>query len=112
MTKLIVLLIFTLFISTTITMASGGRYIPTDDVIKHPDMFFSNDRGYLIPGLGRGINPESKKGFNPFTYNPITGSNNGFPDLPTFGGGSYMPGRDGDDVSAPGPSPEGSGGFP
>ena len=80
MAKLIVLLLtFNLLISTTITMA-GGRFIPPDDdVIENPDMFFSYDPGYLIPGLGRGLKPRSNKGFNPFTYDPITGGSDGIP---------------------------------
>ncbi|XP_076955557.1 putative cell wall protein [Bidens hawaiensis] len=80
------------------------------DDIKHPEKFFFHDRGYLIPCLGRGIKPKSKKGFNPFTYNPITGSNNGFPgvSVPSFGGQSggrnYVPG--GDDTLVPNPGVE------
>ncbi|GJR56558.1 cell wall protein [Tanacetum coccineum] len=69
--------------------------------------------------LGRGIKPKSKKGYNPFTYNPITGGNNGIPSLiiPTFSGigGSYIPGGDDTLVPNPGfevPNPVGSGNIP
>ncbi|XP_076956457.1 uncharacterized protein LOC143631647 [Bidens hawaiensis] len=105
------LFVFNLLISLTM----AGRNIPNtnvkkpDDDVKHPENFFYYDRGYLIPGLGRGIKPKSKKGFNPFTYNPITGSNNGFPRVSVpnfggFGGGSYLPG--GDDTLVPNPGVE------
>ncbi|KAI3718178.1 hypothetical protein L6452_19035 [Arctium lappa] len=115
----VLLLVFNLLISTSM----AGRDIPSNnpDDIKHPDMFFSYDRGYLIPGLGRGIKPKSKKGFNPFTYNPITGNNNGIPEftnIPTFGGvggGPHLPGGDDTLVPNPGfevPSPEGIGSTP
>ncbi|KAL8188709.1 hypothetical protein R6Q57_029729 [Mikania cordata] len=105
---LVLVFVFNVLASTT-TMA--GRDLPnknlkkTDDV-KHPESFFYYDRGYLIPGVGRGIKPKSKKGFNPFTYNPITGTNNGIPGftVPNFGGGSYLPG--GDDTLVPNPGVE------
>ncbi|CAI9280183.1 unnamed protein product [Lactuca saligna] len=95
---------------------------PEEKDVKHPETFFNYDRGYLIPGIGRGIKPKSKEGFNPFTYNPITGGNNGIPgvtvpsgggNIPGYGdlgssgsaGGSYLPG--GDDTLVPSPEDEG-----
>ncbi|XP_076883473.1 uncharacterized protein LOC143532262 isoform X2 [Bidens hawaiensis] len=110
---LVMALIFVFNFLISLTMAS--RNIPNtnvkkpDDDVKHPENFFYHDRGYLIPGLGRGIKPKSKEGFNPFTYNPITGSNTGFPrvsipNLGGFGGGSYLPG--GDDTLVPNPGVE------
>ncbi|XP_076933283.1 putative cell wall protein [Bidens hawaiensis] len=104
------LFVFNLLIGSTL----AGRNLhdvdaKNPDDIKHPEKFFFHDRGYLIPGVGRGIKPKSKKGFNPFTYNPITGSNNGFPgvSIPSVGGSggrNYVPG--GDDTLVPNPSVE------
>ena len=117
---ILLVLVFNLLISTSI----GGRDLPNTNIkkpddIKHPESFFSYDRGFLIPGVGLGIRPKSKKGYNPFTYNPITGGNNGIPSftIPSFGGGSggYIPGGDNTLVPIPGsevPNPAGSGNIP
>ncbi|KAL8234347.1 hypothetical protein R6Q59_020447 [Mikania micrantha] len=108
---LVLVFVFNLLVSTT---TAAGRNLPNKnlkkpDDVKHPESFFYYDRGYLIPGVGRGIKPKSKKGFNPFTYNPITGTNNGIPGftVPNFGGlggGNYLPG--GDDTLVPNPGVE------
>ncbi|XP_076883463.1 putative cell wall protein [Bidens hawaiensis] len=104
--------VFNLLIGSTLAARNLLNVdVKKPDDIKHPENFFFHDRGYLIPGLGRGIKPKSKKRFNPFTYNPITGSNNGFPgvSVPSFGGQSgggrnYVPG--GDDTLVPNPGVE------
>ncbi|KAL4585118.1 hypothetical protein LXL04_009733 [Taraxacum kok-saghyz] len=111
-----------------ISIAMAGRDLPDKNLkkpedVKHPETFYY-DRGYLIPGLGRGIKPKSLKGFNPFTYNPITGGNNGIPGLTVpghggggdIGGGSNLPGGGdngggsnlpgGDDTLGPNPGVE------
>ncbi|KAK1412276.1 hypothetical protein QVD17_33392 [Tagetes erecta] len=118
---------FVLVFSLLISMTMAGRDLPKTDTkkpdvdVKHPENFFYYDRGYLIPGVGRGIKPKSKKGFNPFTYNPITGSNTGFPTIsvPSIGGiggtGNYVPGGDDTLVPNPGfevPNPVGTGNTP
>ncbi|KAI3499233.1 hypothetical protein L1887_35026 [Cichorium endivia] len=112
-----VFVIFLVF-NIMITISMAGRDIPDKNLkkpeedVKHPETFYF-DRGYLIPGVGRGIKPKSKKGFNPFTYNPITGRNDGIPGLTVpsgggslggLGGGSYLPG--GDDTLVPNPGVE------
>ncbi|KAM0054876.1 putative cell wall protein [Helianthus debilis subsp. tardiflorus] len=96
-----------------ITVVVAGRDIPNTnlnkhDVVKHPESLINHDRGYLIPGVGRGIKPKCKDGFNPFTYNPITGGNNGgilgghgVPRFGGVGGRSFVPG--GDDTFVPNP---------
>lgn len=114
----IIALILVFYILVAIAVAR--RDIPNEnlkkhDEVKHPDSFFQHDRGYLIPGIGRGIKPKCKD--NPFTFNPVTGGILGGYHLPTFGsvgGGrrSYVPG--GDDTFVPNPGFEvpnpGSGG--
>ncbi|GJR79868.1 putative cell wall protein [Tanacetum coccineum] len=90
----------------------AGRDIPNlkeHDDVKQPESFIKHDRGYLIPGIGRFIKPKCKKGVNPFTYNPITGGQDGgilgggqVPRYGSVGGGrSYVPG--GDDTFVPNP---------
>ncbi|KAK1412275.1 hypothetical protein QVD17_33391 [Tagetes erecta] len=120
-----VIMAFIFVFSLLISMTMAGRNFPNTNTkkphvvdVKHPENFFYYDRGYLIPGLGRGIKPKSKKGFNPFTYNPITGSNTGFPTIsvPNIGGtGNYLPGGDDTLVPNPGfevPNPSGTNNTP
>ncbi|KAG5597087.1 hypothetical protein H5410_038319 [Solanum commersonii] len=90
--------------------ALGGRDIPKiNDKIIHPDTFMPYDGTVLIPGIGRVVVPPKGTHVNPFTYNPITGSNNGngliipIPGSVT-GIGSYIPG--GDDTLVPNPGVE------
>lgn len=82
-------------------------------------LFASFDGTVLIPGIGRVVVPPKfkkgfKKGFNPFTYNPVTGTGGGTTQVPSFGGivggsgggsgRSYIPG--GDDTFIPNPGVE------
>nr|CAH03797.1 Gty37 protein [Gerbera hybrid cultivar] len=95
----------------------SGRDIPKTnlkkrDDVKHPDMFFMHDRGYLVPGIGRGIKPKCKDGFNPFTYNPVTGGNNGIPVTFPGVGGSVGGGNVGGGDDTFGPTPGVEGPFP
>ncbi|KAL8228835.1 hypothetical protein R6Q57_013735 [Mikania cordata] len=99
-----------------VTVAVAGGDIPdtnskTHDTFKQSEFVMKHDRGYLIPGVGRGIKPKFKDGFNPFTYNPVTGDNDGgiigkhrLTMFKGVGGGSHVPG--GDDTFAPNPSSE------
>ncbi|KAI3714086.1 hypothetical protein L1987_72676 [Smallanthus sonchifolius] len=100
-----------LLLHVLVTIAVAGHDIPNTslekhDDIKHPESFINHDRGYLVPGVGRGIKPKFKHGFNPFTYNPVTGGNDGgigghLTRFGRVGGGSFMPG--GDDTFVPNP---------
>nr|XP_043606820.1 putative cell wall protein [Erigeron canadensis] len=121
------ILIFHIFI----TMAIAGRDIPNandvnkpDDDIKKPDSLFYHDRGYLIPGVGRGIKPNCKDKLHPFTFSPITGRHDGgiagaIGNVPRYGGAgggrSYIPGGDDTFVPNPGfevPNPASGGSAP
>ncbi|CAK9157627.1 unnamed protein product [Ilex paraguariensis] len=106
-----------LFILNVLLSLSGhalaGRDIPMNDSKntdkKQPESFF--DGSVLIPGFGRVMVPRIGSPFNPFTYNPVTGTNGGtgatipgFGSIPSTGGtssGSYVPG--GDDTFVPNP---------
>ncbi|KAM7498167.1 hypothetical protein LguiA_022581 [Lonicera macranthoides] len=78
-------------------------------------LFASIDGTVLIPGIGRVVVlPKFKEGFNPFTYNPVTGTSGGSTLAPSYGGRvggssggggrSYVPG--GDDTFFPNPGVE------
>lgn len=79
---------------------------------KQPESFIDFDGSVLIPGIGRVMVPKVHKGFNPFTYNPVTGTGGGAgtitapigDSIPSGGGAtpSYIPG--GDDTFVPNPS--------
>lgn len=96
-----------------ITMVVAGHDIPNVNIkkrddVKQPDSLINHDRSFPIPGVGRVIKPKYKDGYNPFTYNPVTGTNNGGilggRHLPTFGRVGrrrYVPG--GDDTFVPNP---------
>ncbi|CAI9275547.1 unnamed protein product [Lactuca saligna] len=110
---LALLLLFHILITMTV-----ARPVILEKNLKNPESFFDHDRGYLIPGIGRGIKPKCKDGFNPFTYNPVTGGNDGFlgdvPTVPSVGGRSYVPGGDDTFVPNPGvevPNPGNNGGI-
>ncbi|CAK9157625.1 unnamed protein product [Ilex paraguariensis] len=72
-----------LFILNVLLSLSGhahaGRDIPMNDSKntdkKQPESFF--DGSVLIPGFGRVMVPTEGSPFNPFTYNPVTGTNGG-----------------------------------
>ncbi|KAI3812220.1 hypothetical protein L1987_16927 [Smallanthus sonchifolius] len=101
-----------LLLHVLVTIVVAGHDIPNTslkkhDGVKHPESFINHDRGYLVPGVGRGIKPKFKNGFNPFTYNPVTGSNDGgigghVPRFGRVGVGSFMPGGDETFVPKPG----------
>ncbi|KAL4569838.1 hypothetical protein LXL04_025482 [Taraxacum kok-saghyz] len=102
----LLLIIFHIFIITMVV----ARPAAMDKNLKKPESFFEHDRGYLIPGLGRGIKPKCKDVFNRF-FNPVTGSDDGnlghMPTFPGVGGGggrAYVPG--GDDTFVPNPGVE------
>ncbi|XP_028108401.1 putative cell wall protein [Camellia sinensis] len=81
----------------------------TDDM-KKPESFIDSDGSVLIPGIGRFMLPRLGTGFNPFTYNPVTGTSGGT----GIGGGigddsgsathEYVP--SGDDTLVPNPGVE------
>ncbi|XP_057506592.1 putative cell wall protein [Actinidia eriantha] len=55
---------------------------------KQPQSFIGRDPSVLIPGFGRYMHTKKCKGFNPFNYNPITGTNGGTGGIGSTGGGS------------------------
>ncbi|KAK3023391.1 hypothetical protein RJ639_044724 [Escallonia herrerae] len=113
-----------LFILSLAGHALSARDVPTDsknvDDKKQPESFISFDGSVLIPGFGRVKVPHVTKGFNPYTYNPITGTNGGTGTVGGLGSGtgggtgnSYIPG--GDDTFVPNPGfevPSGGGSVP
>ena len=124
------LFIFNIMIAMS-AHAVAGRYLPdvnSSDKL-HPEFFLGHhhEGTVLIPGFGRVVVPDKfhHKHINPFTYNPITGTNGGNGlGIGTIGGGgvsgaggrtgrSYIPG--GDDTFVPNPGFEvpipGSGGI-
>uniref|UniRef100_A0A5B7AL18 Cell wall protein n=1 Tax=Davidia involucrata TaxID=16924 RepID=A0A5B7AL18_DAVIN len=110
----------------------AGRDIPTDSKNtdkKQPEWFIEHDGSVLIPGFGRVMIPKVHKGssFNPFTYNPVTGTSGGGTGSGSIGGGggsigsgdggspNYVPGGDDTFVPNPGfevPIPGSGGGVP
>ncbi|WOH05665.1 hypothetical protein DCAR_0625085 [Daucus carota subsp. sativus] len=112
---LALLVIFNVLVSSVM-----GRDIPKDSKtaeVKKPETF-NQEGSVLIPGVGRVMIPPKKKcffkGFNPFTYNPVTGKNTGhgisIPTLPNTGVPGYLPGND--DTFIPNPGFEVPTGFP
>ncbi|CAL5406459.1 unnamed protein product [Camellia sinensis] len=108
------LLIFNILLAITNRAVFAGRAIPTDSKntdMKQPDSFIGKDGSVLVPGIGRFMLPPLGHGFDPSTYNPVTGTNGGFgigsgSDTGTGAGtgGSYVPG--GDDTLVPNPGVE------
>ncbi|KAK4486917.1 hypothetical protein RD792_006226 [Penstemon davidsonii] len=109
-----------LLVSLASNVASG-RDIPTDAKgtdVKHPEWLGHFDGTVLVPGIGRFMIPKEGSHVNPFTYNPITGTNDGngaiIPGIGgSTGGNSYIPG--GDDTLLPNPGvevPNPAGGIP
>ncbi|XP_052178809.1 putative cell wall protein [Diospyros lotus] len=107
---LALLLLFNLLLALS-GLAFAGRITPataTNTDVKQPESFIGKDGSFLVPGIGRFILPGH--GFNPFTYNPVTGTNGGQPSVGGSigsGGGtghSYVPG--GDDTFVPNPGVE------
>ncbi|XAR68033.1 hypothetical protein NMG60_11003024 [Bertholletia excelsa] len=117
---LVSLLIFNILLA----LSSHAREIPKEPIStdnKQPQSFIDSDGSVLIPGIGRVILPDKGPGFNPFTYNPITGTNGGL----GLGGGiygtgagfprQYIPGNDDNLVPNPGfevPIPGSGGSIP
>ncbi|KAK2997001.1 hypothetical protein RJ639_027688 [Escallonia herrerae] len=112
-----------LFILSLAWHALSARDVPTDsknvDDSKQPESFISFDGSVLIPGVGRVMAPHVTEGFNPYTYNPITGTDGGTGTVGGLGsgtgggGGGYIPG--GDDTFVPNPGyevPSGGGSVP
>ncbi|KAK4484430.1 hypothetical protein RD792_007011 [Penstemon davidsonii] len=103
--------LFILLVSLATNIVSG-RNIPTDDKagqVKHPEWLGHFDGTVLVPGIGRFMVPKKGSHVNPFTYNPITGTNTGngaiIPGIGgSTGGNSYIPG--GDDTTLPNPGVE------
>ncbi|XP_059660975.1 putative cell wall protein [Cornus florida] len=116
------LLIFNVLLAITVQARDIPTNSKTTDKKLQPDLFIDHDGSVLIPGIGRVmIPPKFHRGYNPFTYNPVTGSSGGS-GIGSIGGGSigsgggstgsYVPG--GDDTFVPNPGFEvpipGSGG--
>ncbi|XP_059660974.1 putative cell wall protein [Cornus florida] len=107
-----------------LAIAVQARDVPTNskttDEKLQPEMFMHHDGSVLIPGIGRVmLPPKFHQGFNPFTYNPVTGSSGGSGVGSTGSGGgtgrSYVPGGDDTFVPNPGvevPIPGGGGNLP
>lgn len=114
-----------LIIFVLATNAMATRNMPADSKAglndkKQPE-WFHFDGSVLVPGMGRYMIPKDVHHVNPFTYNPITGTNTGngvtLPGVPGAGGSSgdqsYVPG--GDDTLVPNPGvevPNPAGGVP
>lgn len=106
------ILAFVIILNIVFSLASAARNMSKDVDKKQPETF-TQEGSVLIPGIGRVMVPPKKKcfhkGFNFFTYNPVTGTNTGhgvsIPTLPapTTGGSvpGYIPG--GDDTPVPNP---------
>ncbi|KAG8364673.1 hypothetical protein BUALT_Bualt18G0023000 [Buddleja alternifolia] len=115
--------VFVLIISLAKQMVQG-RDIPTDakfvDKKLHPEWLGHFDGSVLVPGIGRFMVPKKGSHVNPFTYNPITGTNGGngvsIPGIGgSTGGGNYIPGGDDTTLPNPGmevPNPAGGGTVP
>ncbi|KAM3222099.1 hypothetical protein P3L10_021369 [Capsicum annuum] len=94
-------IIFLSFSWHTVAMRDIPHTNPKISDMKHPETFGSYDGTVLIPGLGRVVIPPKGTQINPFTYNPITGTNtgNGFILNPGtgigIGIGTNIPGGDG-----------------
>ncbi|KAK9064398.1 hypothetical protein SSX86_015780 [Deinandra increscens subsp. villosa] len=103
------ILIFHILIFTAVSGRDiANTNLEKREVVKQPESLIDHDRSYLIPGVGRGIKPKFTDGFNPFTYNPVTGGNDGgilgghrVPRVGGVGGRSFLPG--GDDTFVPNP---------
>lgn len=85
-----------------IDQAFAGRNVPENtnkDEMKQPQFFFGHDDSYLIPGIGRVLNPHKFPYTSPFTT-PSTGGSSG---TGTSGSGhKYIPGADDTFVPNPG----------
>jgi len=115
---LALLLAFNILLAIT-DHAIAGRKHPTsskDTDKKQPQFLVDRDGSFLVPGIGRFMFPRDGHGFNPFTYNPVTGTSGGSTGSSGTGGGgsySYVPGGDDTPLPNPGvevPNPAGSGG--
>lgn len=112
---LALLLVFSILLATT-DHTIAGRETPKHSENadkKQPQFLVDTDGSFLVPGIGRFMFPKKGHGFNPFTYNPVTGTSGG-----SAGGGfggsssgtgggashSYVPG--GDDTLVPNPGVE------
>lgn len=111
-------LLTVLLILNVLANAFAARDIPKKSSDKlQPEIFVDpHDGSVLVPGIGRFIFPKKthhhKVGYNPFTYNPVTGRNDGhgltIPTIPTGGvtGGAgtpaYIPGGDDTGITNPG----------
>ncbi|KAK4368542.1 hypothetical protein RND71_012334 [Anisodus tanguticus] len=93
--------------------ALAGRDMPNtnpkiSDKKLQPDSFIPYDGTVLIPGFGRVVVPPKGSYVNPFTYNPITGTNTGsgliIPNPGSGSGPGNIPG--GDDTLVPNPGVE------
>ncbi|XP_060190357.1 putative cell wall protein [Lycium barbarum] len=111
----IISFLFTLAIFLSFSWyALAGRDIPNtnpkiSDKKLQPNSFLPPyDGTVLIPGFGRVVVPPKGSHVNPFTYNPITGTNNGnglvIPDPGSGSGIGNIPG--GDDTLVPNPGVE------
>ncbi|KAE9456109.1 hypothetical protein C3L33_11982, partial [Rhododendron williamsianum] len=74
------LLNLTILLALATHALSAGRIIPahsenTDP--KKPQWFIDTDGSFLVPGVGRYTFPGVGTPFNPFTYNPVTGTSGG-----------------------------------
>ncbi|GFY99055.1 hypothetical protein Acr_13g0004560 [Actinidia rufa] len=81
------------FLIFTIMLSITGHALALRDIPKKPQntdkltpqtIFIEPDGSFLIPGLGRYILPRPGTAFNPFTYNPVTGTSGGVIVVPAY----------------------------
>ncbi|KAI8551749.1 hypothetical protein RHMOL_Rhmol06G0210700 [Rhododendron molle] len=113
-TLLALLLVFSVLLAIT-DHTIAGRKTPKHSKnadMKQPQFLVDKDGSFLVPGIGRFMFPKKGHGFNPYTYNPVTGTSGGSAggvggSSSGTGGGashSYVPG--GDDTLIPNPGVE------
>lgn len=99
------LLNLTILLALATHALSAGRMTPTHSENtdpKKPQSFIDTDGSFLIPGVGRYTFPGVGTPFNPFTYNPVTGTSGGVATPTGFasaGSGGNIP--SGDDTFVP-----------
>ncbi|KAF7140644.1 hypothetical protein RHSIM_Rhsim06G0148700 [Rhododendron simsii] len=110
-TLLALLLVFSILLASTDHTIAGRNTLEHSNNAdkKQPQFLVDKDGSFLVPGIGRFMLPKKGHGFNPFTYNPITGTSGGsagrgHSSSGAGAGHSYVPG--GDDTLVPNPGVE------